>query len=240
MHEGHRKRLRDKFLSCGVDNFQDHEVLELLLFYAIPRKNTNVIAHRLLEEFGSLDAVFDSPLSLLKTVEGVGESTAIFIKTISDITRIYIEKKYANCKKMLSPKEMKNKLMMKFIGRQEETVAIMLLDAKRKILYDGIVNKGTVNAVDIYIRKIIELITLYNASAIILAHNHPSGIALPSHEDIRTTAEIGNILRSMRVDLLDHIVVADDDYVSMRDEGIIGNSSTKYSDHIKDCESIFE
>ena len=92
MHEGHRKRLRDKFLSCGVDNFQDHEVLELLLFYAIPRKNTNVIAHRLLEKFGSLDAVFDSPLSLLKSVEGVGESTAIFIKTISDITRIYIEK----------------------------------------------------------------------------------------------------------------------------------------------------
>lgn len=221
MHEGHRTRLKDKFLLGGIDNFEDHEVLELLLFYAIPRKNTNAIAHRLLQKFGSLDAVFDSPLSLLKTVEGVGESTAIFIKIISNITRLYVERKYANSKNALSLEEMKDKLMMKFIGRQEETVAIMLLDAKGKILYEGIVNKGTVNAVDIYMRKIIELIVLYSASSIILAHNHPSGIAVPSNDDVRTTVAINNILKSMKVNLLDHIVVADSDYVSMRDCGML-------------------
>lgn len=221
MHEGHRNRLRDKFLHGGIDGFEDHEVLELLLFYAIPRKNTNNIAHKLLQKFGSLDAVFDSPINLLKTVEGVGESAAIFIKIISNITRLYVERKYVNCKNVLSVQEMNDKLMMKFIGRQEETVAIMLLDAKGKILYEGIVNKGTVNTVDIYMRKIIELIVLYSASAIILAHNHPSGVAVPSRDDIETTTSINNILKSMKVHLIDHIVVADGDYVSMKDCGML-------------------
>lgn len=221
LHEGHRSRLKDKFLLGGIDNFKDHEVLELLLFYAIPRKNTNDIAHRLLQKFGSLDAVFDSPINLLKTVDGVGESAAIFIKIVSNITRLYVERKYMNQKTALSAREMNDKLMMKFIGRQEETVAVMLLDAKGKILYDGIVNKGTVNAVDIYMRKIIELIVLYSASAVILAHNHPSGVAVPSRDDIETTLSINNILRSMKVRLLDHIVVADGDYVSMNDCGML-------------------
>lgn len=230
MHEGHRIRLKDKFLLGSIDGFEDHEVLELLLFYAIPRKNTNVIAHKLLEQFGSLDAVFDAPINLLKTVDGVGESTAIFIKIISDISRLYIERKYDNGKRALNFTEMKNKLAMKFIGRQEETVAIMLLDAKGKILYDGIVNKGTVNAVDIYMRKIIELIVLYSASSIILAHNHPSGVALPSKDDIETTLSINNILKSMKVHLLDHIVVADGDYVSMNDCGMLGGMTDKTMD----------
>ena len=220
MHEGHRMRLKDKFLLGGIDGFEDHEVLELLLFYAIPRKNTNEIAHKLLEKFGSLDAVFDSPINLLRTVDGVGDSAAIFIKIISNITRLYIERKYVSGKKALKFDEMNNKLMMKFIGRQEETVAVMLLDAKGKILYDGIVNKGTVNAVDLYMRRIIELVVLYNASAIILAHNHPSGVAVPSRDDIETTKAINNILKSMKVNLLDHIIVADGDYVSMRDCGM--------------------
>jgi len=220
LHEGHRMRLKDKFLLGGIDGFEDHEVLELLLFYAIPRKNTNEIAHKLLEKFGSLDAVFDSPINLLRTVDGVGDSAAIFIKIISNITRLYIERKYVSGKKALKFDEMNNKLMMKFIGRQEETVAVMLLDAKGKILYDGIVNKGTVNAVDLYMRRIIELVVLYNASAIILAHNHPSGVAVPSRDDIETTKAINNILKSMKVNLLDHIIVADGDYVSMRDCGM--------------------
>ncbi len=223
MHEGHRNRLRDKFLLGGIDNFEDHEVLELLLFYAIPRRNTNDIAHKLLQKFGSLDAVFDSPINLLKTVDGVGESAAIFIKIISNITRLYVERKYVNCKNVLSVHEMNDKLMMKFIGRQEETLAIMLLDAKGKILYEGVVNKGTVNAVDIYMRKIIELIVLYSASAIILAHNHPSGLAVPSKDDIETTLGINSILKSMKVHLVDHIVVADGDYVSMKDCGMLEN-----------------
>ncbi len=233
MHEGHRKRLKNKFLIDGIDNFKDHEVLELLLFYAIPRKNTNEIAHKLLQKFGTLDAIFDSPISLLKTVEGVGDSAAIFIKIISNITRLYVERKYVRTKKVFKLDEMNNKLMMKFIGRQEETVAIMILDAKGKILYEGIVNKGTVNAVDLYMRKIIELVVLYNASAVILAHNHPSGVAVPSRDDIETTNAINNILKNMKVNLLDHIIVADGDYVSMKDCGMLEGA-----EHCNNSENI--
>jgi DNA repair protein RadC len=220
LHSGHRDRLRKKFLLNDIDNFEDHEILELALFYAIPRKNTNEIAHQLLESFGSISAVFDAPLNMLKEVEGVGESAAIFIKMISGLTRVYMEKKIADSSKAPTVSEINNRLMMKFIGRTEEAVAIVLLDAKGKITYEGIVNKGTVNAVDIYVRKIIELIVLYQASSIILAHNHPSGFAIPSVDDIESTAKLNKILAGMRVGFLDHIIVADGDYVSLRDCGI--------------------
>lgn len=212
--------MRKKFLLNGIDNFEDHEILELALFYAIPRKNTNEIAHKLLENFGSVAAVFDAPLNMLKEVHGVGESAAVFLKMISSLARIYMEQKHTCNHKALSDSEINDRLMMKFIGRMEETVAIALLDAKGKIVYEGIVNKGTVNSVDIYARKIIELIVLYNANSVVLAHNHPSGFAIPSVEDIETTVKLNKIFMSMRINFLDHIIVADGDYVSLRECGI--------------------
>lgn len=220
MHDGHRSRIRKKFLLNGLDNFEDHEILELALFYAIPRKNTNVIAHELLEKFGTVDAVFDAPLNMLKEIEGIGESAAIFIKMISGLARIYMERKFKSNEKAPNMAEINNKITLKFIGRMEELVVLVLLDAKGKVIYDGVVNKGTVNAVDIYARKIIELIVLYNASSVILAHNHPSGFAVPSVEDVESTAKLNKVLRSMNVNLLDHIIVADGDYVSLRECGI--------------------
>ena len=112
--------------------------------------------------------------------------------------------------------EINELLVRKFIGRCEEVVAIVLLDAKGKILFDGVINKGSVNGVDLYVRKMIELVTLYRASSLIIAHNHPSGIAVPSPEDLKSTERIYNLFRSMSVSLLDHIIVADGDYISLR------------------------
>lgn len=220
MHDGHRMRIRKKFILNGFDNFEDHEILELALFYAIPRKNTNVIAHELLEKFGTVDAVFDAPLNMLKEIEGIGESAAVFIKMISGLTRIYMERKFKNTNKCPNLSDINDKITFKFIGRTEELVVIVLLDAKGKVIYEGVVNKGTVNAVDIYARKIIELIVLYNASSVIMAHNHPSGFAVPSVEDIESTSKLNKVLKSMNVNLLDHIIVADGDYVSLRDCGM--------------------
>ncbi len=220
LHDGHRSRLRKKFILNDIDNFEDHEILELALFYAIPRKNTNEIAHKLLESFGSIAAVFDAPINMLKEVEGVGESAAVFIKMLSSLARIYVEKKHSDKNQILDNSKINDRLMLKFIGRMEEVVAIVLLDAKGKIVYEGVINKGTVNAVDIYVRKIIERIVLYNASSIVLAHNHPSGFAVPSADDIESTAKLTKIFSGMRVNFLDHIIVADGDYVSLRDCGI--------------------
>lgn len=215
-HGGHRERLRKKFLMSDIDSFEDHEILELALFYAIPRKNTNNIAHGLLNKFGSVSAVFDAPINTLKEVDGIGDNAALFIKLICSLTRLYHEKKYSPDKKCLSIEEINKLLVRKFIGRNEEAVAIVLLDAKGKILFDGIINKGSVNGVDLYVRKIIELITLYNASSLIIAHNHPSGIAVPSPNDLRSTEKIYDLLHTMSVSLLDHIIVADNDYISLR------------------------
>lgn len=215
-HAGHRERLRKKFLLGDIDSLEDHEILELSLFYAIPRKNTNGISHNLLNEFGSIPAIFDAPISALKKVKGIGESSALFIKLMCSLTRIYHERKYNPDKKCLSMEEINELLVRKFIGRCEEAVAIVLLDAKGKILFDGVINKGSVNGVDLYVRKMIELVTLYRASSLIMAHNHPSGIAVPSPEDLKSTERIYNLFRSMSVSLLDHIIVADGDYISLR------------------------
>jgi len=193
-----------------------HEALEFALFWAIPRRDTHSLAHRLINEFGSVAAVFDAPIRLLTEVDGIGESTAIFLKLIPQLARIYQEDKFSFKKKIPTLEECCHKLVLKFIGRTEEAVAVMLFDSKGKTVYDGIVNKGTVNAVDIYSRKIIELITAYFATSVLIAHNHPSGIAIPSYDDIASTDTLGIIMRGMNVIFLDHIIVADDDYVSMR------------------------
>ena len=215
-HHGHRERLRKKFLLGDIDNLEDHEILELALFYAIPRKNTNEISHKLLDKFGSLSAVFDAPINALKEVHGIGDSSALFIKLVRSLTRLYHEQKYSSDKKCLSMEEINKLLMRKFIGRNEEAVAIALLDAKGKILFDGVINKGSVSGVDLYVRKMIELVTLYNASSIVMAHNHPSGIAVPSPDDLKSTEKIYDLFHAMSVSLLDHIIVADDDYISLR------------------------
>lgn len=221
MHQGHRERMRKKFLLNGFDNFEDHEILEFILFYAIPRKDTNEIAHLLIEKFGSLDAILDAPINLLKEVDGIGESAAIFIKMISSLARTYVERKNSTINNYKDESDLNHKIALKFIGRTEETVAVILLDAKGKIIYEGIITKGSVNAVNIYLRKIIELITLYNASSILIAHNHPSGIAVPSQEDIETTAKLSNIFQSMNINFLDHIIVADHDFVSLKECSVI-------------------
>lgn len=217
MHQGHRERMRKKFLLNGFDNFEDHEILEFMLFYAIPRKDTNEIAHLLIEKFGSIDAILDAPINLLKEVSGIGESAAIFIKMISSLARIYVERKNNSKNDYTDESDLNHRIALKFIGRMEETVAAILLDAKGKIIYEGIVSKGSVNSVDIYLRKIIELITLYNASSILIAHNHPSGIAVPSQEDITTTKNLATIFKGMNINFLDHIIVADHDFVSLKE-----------------------
>ncbi len=160
-HDGHRDRLRKKFLINDVDSFEDHEILELLLFYAIPRKNTNETAHNLLENFGSISAIFDAPISRLKKIKGMGENSAIFIKLISALSRLYYERKYNYQDTALSVDQICDNLVTKFIGRNEEAVTIVLLDAKSKVIFDGVINKGSVNSVDLYIRKMIELLTIY-------------------------------------------------------------------------------
>ena len=222
IHLKHRERIKKKFILHGFDVFESHEILELILFYAIPRKDTNPIAHELIDKFGSIDAVFDAPFNALKEVNGIGKETACFIKILLNFIRIYMENKNFSTNKLKSREELNDRLFLKFIGRTDEVIAIILTDAKSKIVYEGIVSYGSCNSVEIHIRKIVELIVLYNASGIIVAHNHPSGLAVPSTEDLETTKHLQQLFETMNISFVDHIIVAEDDYVSIKDCNIKG------------------
>jgi DNA repair protein RadC len=219
-HNGHRDRLRKKFLDNSFDSLEIHEVLELMLYYAIPRKDTNPIAHRLIDSFGSISAVFDAPIDKLRE-QGISENCAIYLKLMPQICRIYMEDKHNNADKIIDIDNIGEKLKHKFVGRDYEAVVLLLLDSKYKEVFCGVVSKGSVSACEVYVRKIIELSVQYNAKFAVLSHNHPSGVALPSNADIATTKKVYQALRLIDVVLLDHIIVADDDYVSLKESGFM-------------------
>ena len=217
VHKNHRKRVKEKFLKHGLETFQEHEVLEMLLFYVIPRRDTNEIAHGLIDKFGSVKDVLNASYSSLSKVDGIGNEAACFIKLILGVVRRYVENREGFVNKFSTRVEINDYLANKFVGRSEEMVAIVLLDAKKKVLYEGVISDGTHNKVHMNTRRLIELISFYNAAAIAIAHNHPSGVALPSKEDIDTTKRLKFLFDSLNVYFIDHIIVADDDYISFRD-----------------------
>lgn len=217
MHKGHRERLKKKFIKCGADSLETHELLELLLYYGISRKDTNELAHTLINIFGSLPQVFDAPMSSLLKVDGVGESTAILIRLVSKLSRVYAEKNYEVNSKRPTKTQVEQIILNKFIGRIKEHVVLVLFDAKRNMVFCDVVSQGSFGSTGFHIREIIELALKFNAMWAIIAHNHPSGIALPSREDVETTIELKNALRLIEVKLVDHIIVADNDYVSIAD-----------------------
>ena len=220
VHDGHRSRMKNRFLEHGLDSFDDHNVLELLLFYAIPRGDVNPPAHELIKTFGSLAAVFDAPLDELVKVSGIGENTALLIKTIPQISRRYMISRTSSANILNSTQNAGNYLMQFFYGERDEVVYMACLDAKCKVINCKLIFRGSVNSANISVRKLVENALLYNATSVIIAHNHTSGIALPSQEDLSTTRKIADALRAVDINLHDHIIVADDDYVSLADNGV--------------------
>ena len=219
IHKEHRKRLKKRFLDNGLDDFTDIQALELLLFYAIPRRDTNVIAHALLERFGSLSQVLEADAADLKKVNGIGEEAALLLTLMPQLARFYQVDRSKRLKCLTSLEDCGRYLLPYFFGRDTETVFLLCLDAKCKVLCCKEVGMGSVNAASISVRRIVETALAANATAVVLAHNHPSGMALPSDEDVLTTRRLAMALSAVEIRLVDHIVVADDDYVSMSQSG---------------------
>lgn len=219
VHQGHRARIRNRFLEEGLDGFDEHQVLEFLLFYAIPQKDTNEIAHNLLKRFGSLSQVIDSPVKELCKVAGIGENTAIFISLINQLERYYHKNRYRQTKVLNNLDECGEYMVPFFYSLTKETVFLLCLDAKRKVISCRAIDEGGVNCTGVSIRKIVDAALTENATSVILAHNHTSGVAIPSDEDIRATYQIARALQYVDVLLMDHIVVAEDDFVSMVHSG---------------------
>lgn len=214
-HDGHRQRLKERFLLEGLDNFNELQVLELLLFYAIPRQDTNPLAHRLLDRFGSLHQVLEAPASELQKVDGVGPNAAVFLRLITEVGRYYLVNRAMQNTVLNTVEKCGDFLLPYFHGRRNETVFMLCLDAKCKLLCCKEVSEGSVNSAGVSPRKVVELALAANATTVILAHNHPSGLAVPSGEDVQTTQRIAAALSGVEITLADHIIVADGDYISL-------------------------
>lgn len=215
VHKGHRERLKQRFLEEGLDNFSDIQVLELLLFYSIPQKDTNPIAHNLLDRFGSLSQVLEAEPEELRQVPGISDHSATLLALITQLCRYYQVDSAQKVEILDSLEACGAYLVPRFFGRTRETVFLLCLDAKCKVLCCKEMGEGSVNSANISIRRIVETALNVNATSVVLAHNHPSGVALPSNEDVLTTKRLYLALSAVDVALADHIVVAEGDYVSM-------------------------
>lgn len=221
IHDGHRERMKKQFAVSGLDGFDDINALELLLFYAMPRRDTNAVAHALLDRFDSLDAVLEATVPELMRVDGVGENTAVFLRLVPQVSRRYMMRKGSAGPVLCSSGAAGAYVTPLFMYEKDEVVYLICLDSKRKVLSCEEIGRGEVNRAEVSIRRIIERALSHGAVSVILAHNHTSGIALPSREDESTTKRIMQALSLVNISLADHIIVADDDYVSMADSGIL-------------------
>ena len=223
IHDGHRERLRTSFIENSLDSFNELNSLELLLFYAIPRRDTNELAHKLLDRFGSLYGVFDASLYELMEVEGVGESAAALIKLIPEIMRKSRISKTSGIKAITSPSAAGKYLVPRFLYQEVEILILLCLDSQKRVIACVEINRGVVNSVDANIRKIVETALKYRASSVILAHNHPDGVALPSREDDGMTYLLNNALSGIGIALVDHIIVAGETYASYAESGMLAS-----------------
>ncbi len=224
MHTGHRQRLKKRFLEEGLSSFQDHEVLELLLFYAIPQGDTNPLAHRLIEKFSSLQGVFNASMEELCEVKGVKDHTAVFIKTIPAFSQFYLSLAVRE-KKTLSTSYDAGTFVCGMIGSLiNEVFAVICLDSQRKVLAFEIIEEGTVAQANVSPRKVAECAIRHNASSVILAHNHPAGSLYASENDRILTAKLCNLLEGMDIQVVDHIIATHNDkYLSMADSSLMPN-----------------
>ena len=219
IHDGHRQRLRERFQKDGLDNFDEINVLEILLFYIIPRQDTNEVAHRLLDRFGSLENVLDAKLEDLVTVKGISDNAATYLTLIREVSRYYQVRKADLGEPLNTVEAYCDVLVPQFLGRRNEMVYMLCLDAKSKMISCNLVGEGSLNSANVPVRKIIETALAANATMVVLAHNHPGGVAIPSAEDIYSTRHLAQVLGALDILLLDHVVVADNQAVSMVSSG---------------------
>ena len=220
-HSGHRDRLRRRYLESGIESLQDYEVLELLLFYAIPRKDTKPIAKNLLDRFGGLHGVLEASVDDL-TGAGLSTNAAVLVHILPEMQKRYERSKDAERKYIRSTADAGRIACGMFCNQMEESVRMLCLNAGGRVVRSSEIAKGDVNAVYFPIRKIVEIAIGARAVSVILVHNHPGGTLSPSREDLDATESARSALNTVGVRLLDHLIVSGTDYCSLREEGYFG------------------
>ena len=220
LHKGHRERMKERFDSHGLAAFSDVEALEMLLFYAIPRSNTNELAHRLLRRFGSYRAVLEADASELELVEGVGQNASRLICLVREMNRRYLISGRGDGGNVLKGTEWAVAYLKPLFAYATDELAYALsLNSAGRVMRCHQLARGVSNRVEFSARQIVEIAIHDNAANILMAHNHLSDVALPSRADIAATKQIRSTLAGIGVGLTDHIIVSGEEYVSMRDSG---------------------
>ena len=217
--EGHRKRLREKFLSSGLAGFHDYEVIELLLTLGTPRKDCKPAAKAALNRFKSLQGVFEASKEELCRVEGIGPKNVFGIKLIKAVAQRYLEKKLLGKETIHNSKDLINYLNSYIRDRNRESFVMILLDAKNRVLATQTLSEGTLTASSVYPREVLRTALEHHAAAVIFAHNHPSGDTKPSHEDISITRQLVFACKVMGIQVHEHLIIGGDGHFSFADEG---------------------
>ncbi|MCD4775526.1 MAG: DNA repair protein RadC [Candidatus Aegiribacteria sp.] len=217
--EGHRKRLRDRYLNGGIRGFSDRDALELLLTYAIPRQDTKEKAHELLQKFGSLHAVLSQPPDMLQTVDGIGPAAAVLLNMVTSVTARSL-KPSRGAEVIDSPSKVKNYLETAMGTLRKEKLIALLLDSSNRLITECVLEFGTVDKAAVHPRNLLEKVIATGATAVILVHNHPGGAKRASQEDINLTRRLSELGKSLGFRILDHMIVADGETLSLREEGL--------------------
>ena len=222
IHAGHREKLRDRFINeKGFEHFEDHQILELLLFYANARQDTNPLAHELLDRFGSLKGVLEARPEQLMTVDGIGKQQAVLLSMVVPLTRVWHRCAMETPTRIGNSREAENYCLSILAGERTERFYVISLNAKCNVLGRRKISEGSLSEVSAYPRMVMETALNYNAHSVLLCHNHPGGTCAPSPEDIASTLQLQRLLNGVGILVLDHIIVAGDRTYSMIQHGDI-------------------
>ena len=217
----HRERLRQKFLTAGMAAFHEYEAVEFLLTCAIPRRDVKPQAKALLRKFGSLRGIVDAEIGDLERISGVGKKSAIIIKFIKEFAAFYLMQKAKEKPQIACTSELLDFVRMAMGGKKDEEFCVIYLDAQNQIIEFETVQQGIANQAVVYPRQVLEKALRKKASALILAHNHPSGHVRPSDADIRLTRTIQETARALDILIHDHIIIGENRFFSFREEGMM-------------------
>lgn len=220
-HEGHRKRLRERFAAAGLEAFAPHEILELLLTYAIPRRDTKPIAYALITRFGSLHGVLQASVRELMQVDGIGENAATLLSMMMPLYRAYHKSTEEEMPVLKNLQQCVAYCKGLFTGERYEKLYAVCLDGRMRRINTVLIASGDVNQVPVFARHVLSAASQCNASGMIITHNHPNGTAQPSSEDVVLTEALAQILTGINVVLYDHVIVSPTETYSFRREGLM-------------------
>jgi len=218
-YAGHRQRLRERFKKNGLDGLHEYEFIELLLTYAIPRRDVKPLAKALIEHWGGITGIFDASIDELTACTGIGERTAVLIKLLKEGSALYLKTRVKNKEFLGSPQDVLNFCHYTLSGEKNEKFMVIYLSAKNEVIDSEILEEGTVNQTAVYPRKVIEGALRHKASALIFVHNHPSGDPSPSQTDRLLTDALVRAASAIEITVHDHIIIGRNKHFSGRENG---------------------